>query len=165
MQPNSSMSHDYTPTPKVREIGRQMAAELRASAASIAAAKADRAEQQALAVAAILARLQDLTFNECSPAIQSHFLKWAWVALRGADLSTEQFTTQTIALHAAAQAVHNRERFLDHDMNVDLLHHDIDRAYFTKVAQAGVEAYLRHLGNESTARNEREYGKRLKVIE
>ena len=30
MQPDFSMAHDYTPTPKVREIGRQMAADLRA---------------------------------------------------------------------------------------------------------------------------------------
>ena len=54
MQPNSSMSHDYTPTPKVREIGRQMAAELRAeihpdhaTPESIAAAKAAAARERA----------------------------------------------------------------------------------------------------------------------
>ena len=54
MQPNSSMSHDYTPTPKVREIGRQMAADLRAeihpdhaTPESIAACKAAAAKERA----------------------------------------------------------------------------------------------------------------------
>ena len=142
---------------------------------SIARAKDAQQAGRAEGIARLLAHFSGIERLDLEPeATRKHFAQWGWIAVRGAELSSEQFRTVGLALHASAQAGADLEGHLEHFAVPDLLMVPADpyelnriqrlRSHWTQMATRIIRTYLNVLGNETTEQATSLYGSRLRLV-
>jgi hypothetical protein len=135
------------------------------TAASIATSKQAQQEERATAIAHLLCLVDDCTWEAISETHKAHYLKWARIAMRGSTLGVRQFAIQTVALHAAAQALHDDEARANEDTPHFIHNFKNEQQGYTRTAKACVSAYLGHLSGQDEAFNLGQYGRALGVTE
>ena len=85
-------------------------------------------------------------WHEIGAPAKGHFLKWSWVCVRGVDLSSNQISTAAMALGTAAQALADAWAELEGHQAPVLWKDKDDLAYYVKLVQPVLTAYVKALG-------------------